>query len=246
MRPKTLRRSLRALALLLAVTAGSISCGASPESAAASGSNGLPAHDEPAKAAPPPASASLPPGHPPLGSAAPAPPAAPHAGMVPAVPKGSGTGAAGLSWEVPSTWVSQTPSSSMRRAQYQVKGPGGDAECVVFYFGPGQGGTPMANAERWASQFVGPDGQPATAALKTRNIEVRGIPVLLVEVRGQYSGGMAPAGQAPRPITDAALLGAIAEGPDANWFFKFTGPASTVEEERGEFDALIQSLRAGT
>ena len=28
----------------------------------------------------------------------------------------------------------------MRRAQYRISGSGGDAECVVFYFGPGQGG----------------------------------------------------------------------------------------------------------
>ena len=31
--------------------------------------------------------------------------------------------------------ATRTPSSSMRRAQYRVPGAGGDAECVVFYFG---------------------------------------------------------------------------------------------------------------
>jgi hypothetical protein len=47
----------------------------------------------------------------------------------------------------------------MRRAQYKVPGPAGAGECVVFYFGPGQGGDAQSNAERWASQFTQPGGR---------------------------------------------------------------------------------------
>jgi len=42
------------------------------------------------------------------------------------------------------------------------------------------------------------------------------------------------------------LLGAIAEGPDANWFFKLTGPEATVEAQRAGFEALLKSLRKGS
>ena len=35
--------------------------------------------------------------------------------------------------------------------------PGGEAECVVFYFGAGQYGDALANAERWAGQLAPPD-----------------------------------------------------------------------------------------
>ncbi len=41
------------------------------------------------------------------------------------------------------------------------------------------------------------------------------------------------------------LMGAIAEGADANWFFKFTGPAATVRPERESFMAMINSLSPG-
>ena len=68
---------------------------------------------------------------------------------------GSGTGMTGLSWKTPADWVARPPSSAMRKAQYRVPGEAGDAECVVFYFGPGQGGDAMANAERWAAQWLG-------------------------------------------------------------------------------------------
>jgi hypothetical protein len=41
------------------------------------------------------------------------------------------------------------------------------------------------------------------------------------------------------------LLGAIAQGPDANWFFRATGPRATLEAQRAAFDGLIRSLRRG-
>jgi hypothetical protein len=53
-------------------------------------------------------------------------------------------------WDVPEGWTAVPPASSMRKAQYRVPGPGGDGECIVFFFGVGQGGDPMANAVRWA------------------------------------------------------------------------------------------------
>ena len=79
---------------------------------------------------------------------------------------------------------------SMRRAQYRIPGPGGPAECVVFYFGPGQGGDTQANVARWASQFHRADGGPVGDAFKTREIKVGDIRVVLVEVAGTYVGGM--------------------------------------------------------
>ncbi len=44
-------------------------------------------------------------------------------------------------------------------------------------------------------------------------------------------------------MAGAGLLGAIAQGPDANWFFKLTGPEATLQEQRKAFEALYRSLR---
>src|SRR5262245_40912700 len=90
-------------------------------------------------------SGELPPGHPPVGQTA--------GNAVPGPPPGSGEGETGVRWKAPAGWIAETPSSPMRKAQYRVPGPGGDGECAVFYFGPGQGGDPMANAQRWVGQF---------------------------------------------------------------------------------------------
>lgn len=176
----------------------------------------------------------LPPGHPQL----PGPGAPPS---IPAPPPESGQG---LIWTAPAGWTKETPSSPMRRAQYRIAGPGGPAECVVFYFGPGQGGDAASNVARWAGQFRRPDGTPVGDALKTKRIQVGDIPVTLVEVTGTYVGGMAggPAGP-ERP--NYMLLGAIAEGPEAGWFFRATGPRATLQGQRAAFDRMIRSLKRG-
>ena len=194
-------------------------------------------------AAPPLASgrtgADLPPGHPPIGGAGTSNVA------IPPPPAGSGTGATGLAWATPAGWVEEQPDSQMRRAQYKVPGAGGDAECAVFYFGPGQGGEPMANAQRWAGQFKNADGSSAESSMTTSNGKIGDLSVLRVEVHGTYNGGMTMTAEPATPKPGYMLLGAIAEGPDANWFFKLTGPESTVKAQKAAFDSMIDSLRRG-
>ena len=185
----------------------------------------------------PPTESQLPSGHPPV--------TPPNQGGIAPPPAGAGTGAAALSWTTPAGWVAETPSSSMRRAQYRVEGNAGPAECVVFYFGPGQGGDARANAVRWADQFGQPDGGSSRDVMKTEEIEVAGLDVLLTEVTGIYSGGMAMMGGPSSTLADYALLGAIAQGPDANWFFKLTGPRQTVFAQRDAFRRMIESIRSG-
>lgn len=173
-------------------------------------------------------------------------PVSPH-GLVMPPAAGTGSGSASLVWVKPESWVEEAPSSGMRRAQYRVPGAGGDAECIVYYFGPGQGGGAEANAQRWAEQFKQPDGRSWTEVTKMTEIRPNGVATLLVEVTGTYSGGMGPGGMtggAEKP--NQMLLGAIAAGPDANWFFKLTGPEATVRAQQPSFLALVNSLKVGS
>ncbi|MCP4201290.1 MAG: hypothetical protein GY769_05075 [bacterium] len=181
--------------------------------------------------------AELPEGHPPLAQR--------QDQMIAPVDPGAGTGASGLTWDAPESWAAETPANTMRRAQFRVPGPGGDGECVVFYFGPGQGGDAMGNAVRWANQFTQPDGSASTERMKTEQVTVGAIEVLRVEVSGTYQSGGPMMGQAGQSLPGYMLLGAVAEGADANWFFKFTGPRDTVEANRSSFDEMLGSLRAG-
>jgi hypothetical protein len=158
----------------------------------------------------------------------------------PAVEGGSQGGR--LTWQVPEGWIEEPPSNTMRVAQYKVPGPGGDGECVVYYFGPGQGGGALANAQRWAGQFGQPDGSSSVDAMTMKRLESTRRPVDIVEVTGTYEGGMTGSAQPATPQENYMLLGAIAEGPDAPWFFKFTGPEATVRDQRGSFVQMLESI----
>ena len=145
---------------------------------------------------------------------------------------------------MPSGWTREAPSSPMRRAQYRVPGPGGPGECVVFYFGPEQGGDAKTNAARWAGQFRRPDGSPVGDGYTMQETKVGDFAVLRVEVTGTYVGGMGGGPVGPeRP--SYMLLGAIVDGPDAKWFFRATGPRATLEAQRSAFDRMIRSLKRG-
>lgn len=177
--------------------------------------------DESSAAGVEPGEGGLPAGHPPLDEA----------------------GRPQMVWQVPEGWVVEPPASGMRVAQYRVPGPGGDALCVVFYFGAGEGGDPDANARRWAGQFVQPDGAPSAERMVVTPVESAAVPVRLVEITGTYDGGMAMADRPTQRQPDYMLLGGIAEGPDAPWFFKFTGPEATVRPQREPFVRMLESIR---
>ena len=73
------------------------------------------------------------------------PGAAPEMGSAP-------TQAAGIAWTVPTGWEAG-PARQMRVATYRIHAIAGDpedAECAVYFFGTGQGGTVDANLKRWA------------------------------------------------------------------------------------------------
>ena len=90
------------------------------------------------------------------------------------------------------------------------------AECAVYFFGQGSGGSIPANIDRWKSQIV-QNGKPAEAKVDKRT--VHGLTVTTIESAGDYMGM-----QQQSAIHNYRLLGAIVEGPGGNVFIKFTGP----------------------
>ena len=152
---------------------------------------------------------------------------------------GSASGsAAGLRWSIPKRWTEQG-QRPMRVATYNIPASEGDTEtgeCAVFYFGPKEGGTVDQNIERWVSQFE-PSGVPARSGK-----DVAGMKVSFVQVAGAYLAPSGPMMQSTGKKENFRLLGAIVEGPEGMVFYKFTGPAKTVTDAEGEFNAMVESL----
>lgn len=148
---------------------------------------------------------------------------------------------AGLKWVAPAGWVNQG-SRPMRAATYTVALAAGDhegAECAVYYFGPGQGGSVTANIERWKGQFT-QGGKPAPARVHQRRIH--GLAVTTIDTSGDYSGMGGPLAASPTVKAGYRLLVAIVEGPQGNVFLKFTGPLKTMAANQRQFEQLLDSF----
>jgi hypothetical protein len=154
--------------------------------------------------------------------------------------------AAGLRWTAPAGWKNAGPSP-MRAATYSIAPAQGDqpgAECVVNYFGPGDGGSVEANIERWKNQMHAADGKTGAATVATRN--VRGIKMTTIDASGAYSGmggPMATIMGAQKIAPGYRLLGAIVEGPGGNVFLKLVGPAKTIATNQKAFEQLLASFQ---
>ena len=151
--------------------------------------------------------------------------------------------AAGVRWTAPASWKTEA-ARPMRAATYSIPLAAGDqgiAECVVNYFGPGQGGGVEANIDRWRGQVQGLDGKPATA--KTDKRTVRGIPITIIDATGTYTGMGGPMMAGAKPVAGYRLIGAIVEGPGGSVFFKLTGPAKTIAAQQKNFEQLLASIQ---
>jgi len=146
--------------------------------------------------------------------------------------------AAGAVFTLPSPWRSEPPSSSMRLAQASIPGPGGDAHLTVFHFGVGGGGGVESNLQRWAGQVeVAPGSAPSRDSFDSA-----GLAVTWIDVQGILKPSMMGTGPTT-PQPDSELLGAVVEGPGGPWFFKATGPASTLAAARPAFLEMLRGIR---
>ena len=131
----------------------------------------------------------------------------------------------------------------MRAATYKILPASGDhegAECVVYFFGAGQGGSVQAKVERWNGQFTGYNGRPATAQIQKRT--VHGLPVTAIDVTGQYSGMGGPMATTKAVKAGYRLLGAIIENLGGNVFLKFTGPEKVITTNQQKFEQMLESF----
>ena len=145
----------------------------------------------------------------------PAPQQTPALPTSPAMAAGSPTQAGGIAWTVPAGWE-LGPEHQMRIATYRIRAIAGDpedAECAVYFFGTGQGGSVEANLSRWAGQFTGPDGQAPKEAPKTDQRTVGGLKISTLTASGTYLGAGGMMGQPSAPKPNYRMRAAIVEAP---------------------------------
>ncbi len=149
-----------------------------------------------------------------------------------------------LKFKVPPGWVEEERASSMRVAQYKLpKAPGDteDASLVLYYFGPGQGGSTAANIDRWIGQMKQEDGSAAKGA-KDEQLVANGLKVTMVDVSGTYVAETAPGSGTFNNKPAYRLRAAVVETPNGSYFVKLVGPEKTVTQWNDSFLTYIKSF----
>ncbi len=187
---------------------------------------------------PPADSGSTPPSSPPADNFAPVTSRSGSNGQGDSGSQGGGTSisAPGAVFTLPAAWISETPSSSMRLAQARIPGDAGEGQLTVFHFGAGGGGGLESNLARWIGQVELAAGtQP-----KRETFESGSFRITWIEVEGTIKPstmGMGPT----EPQPDSRMLAAVVEGAEGPWYFKATGPASTLAAQREAFLGMLSS-----
>src|ERR1700690_616773 len=164
---------------------------------------------------------SLPPGPPDISSA----PGTLPAGSRPGVPQ--------LTWKTPDGWT-EVPAGEMRVASFKIQGPDGkQAEVSVIPLPGLSGSTDDANVNRWRGQVGLSPMSPDEMKKSAENIQAGGQPAQLYDIAGTSPGS----GNAER------ILGVIQHRDDAAWFFKMTGDANLVEQQKAAFVAFLNSVQ---
>src|SRR4029450_912094 len=153
---------------------------------------------------------------------------------------------AALKLDAPAGWVSKTPSSSMRVAEFTLPKAGSDTEdatVTVFFFG-GQGGNVQANLDRWISQMAQPDGKPSKDVAKTTNFTATsGLKVTMLDVSGTYVAEVSPGSTEKFNKPGFRQCAAYNGTPGVPYFAKLLGPAATVAKWYESYVTYLKSAR---
>jgi hypothetical protein len=157
----------------------------------------------------------------------------------------------GLTSTAPADWKEEEPSEIAKKFRFKqfrlpkVEGDKGDAEVVIFFFGPGGGGSIQENIKRWQGMFIPPKGKKIKDITKIAKMKVGSVPVTLVDLQGIYKFKKAPF----VPDSKAELrphhhlIGVVFESKDGPYWFRLVGPAKTVAHHKKGFDQFLKSFK---
>lgn len=196
--------------------------------------------------------ATLPPGHPPIGDAATAQATPPkddvHAGVpgMPGLPHADAertfldaapTRFAGISLTPSAEWRAFDPGNNPMGpvAAFLLpaaEGAEGAAEVRLTHY-PGMKNIPLEmNLDRWYGMVVQPDGKPTKDVARLETFDAGGAHITVADMSGSISG-----------VANQRMIAAAIEHEQGPHFLKVTGPEATVAQWRDSVIAYLKSAK---
>jgi hypothetical protein len=146
----------------------------------------------------------------------------------------------------PKTWKDVPPSSSMRLKQFSVpraSGDSADAEIIIFFFGPGQGGGFEDNVARWKGFFKAPEGKTIDQVAKKETAKYGPIKASILDISGTYLFKAAPMAPTSEERPNHRMIAMMLETPNGPYYLRFVGPAKTIAQNKKDFDAWLKAFK---
>src|SRR5262245_35538698 len=154
----------------------------------------------------------------------------------------------GLKSQAPAQWKAEKSTSEMRAYQFRLPkadGDSDDAEVVIFFFGPGGGGSVAENLKRWKGMFVPPQGKSIEDVAKVEEIKVGNVPVTYLDVTGTYKFKARPfdANSKEELKPNHRMLGVVFASKNGPYFLRCVGPSNTVTHHKKGFDEFLKGFK---
>ncbi|MFL5243840.1 MAG: hypothetical protein ACJ8FY_17195 [Gemmataceae bacterium] len=154
----------------------------------------------------------------------------------------------GLKSKAPADWKTEPTTNQMRAYQFKLpnaKDEKANAELIIFYFGPGGGGSAEENVKRWKGMMAPPQGKKIDDVAKVDKFKVGDVAVTYLDVEGTYLAKERPfdPNSKVEKKPDYRMLGVVFESPKGPYFMRVTGPAKTVAEQKKAFDGWLKNFK---
>jgi hypothetical protein len=154
----------------------------------------------------------------------------------------------GLQSRTPATWAEEQPTTRMRVRQFRLEPIGDDkdkAEVIIFFFGPGQGGSAEDNIKRWKGMFKAPEGKKPDDVAKVESMKVGKVPVTYLDINGTYLSKFPPFDPNAQitPFPNYRMIGIVFESEKGPYFIRLIGPANTVANYKKGFDEWLKGFK---
>ncbi|TAK11353.1 MAG: hypothetical protein EPO35_12515 [Acidobacteria bacterium] len=154
--------------------------------------------------------------------------------------------AASIKYTAPAGWVSRTPASTARLAEWNLPKAGADTEdglVTLYFFGANMGGNAQANIDRWIGQMSQPDGKASKDVAKTSaGMTISGLRISSVDVTGTYVAEVTPGSAEHYNKSGWRQIAALIETPGGPHFVKVIGPAATIAKWEATVTTFIRSI----
>jgi hypothetical protein len=140
---------------------------------------------------------------------------------------------ADFSFEIPSTWVVEQPTSSMRISQFGLKS-NQEIKIIGFYFGNNDNMI-EANIERWKNEF--------TNVESVKNSKAANDLIEVVLITGTFKKKPYPMAQEFEEAPNYSTMACIIPSKEGPYFFKAWGPKEEIAKELSVFTNFLNTYK---